>query len=201
MILYVPEEKRDISDSEESYSSDEDMNGANHRIVFLKTIKSLCVNPTNYLSEWRVSHENYQPTIEYPHTGQEYDWFCSCSIRLSNHYRCICKQHICNTVSLKNVLNGKVIWVGQECAKQYLKIRKSENTCLECYKYHRKNKYNLCKVCQSKYILTIGDTHNGKTFHEIYKNFPSYIDWVKSLRFPGDKLRIFQKWIKENEKK
>jgi len=164
-----------------------------HRQIFLKTIKSLSVVPDNYLTEWSRCDDYYaEPNIKYPHDGET--WICDCTRLTSIHKRCICKQHIGDSMTLKNKLSGIIIWIGMDCAKQYLKINTRENTCLECGQYTRKNKTNLCKKCKKLYIFSFGE-HNGKTFHEVMKSDVKYCNWVYNEPNLTGKLLQFKRWL------
>ena len=169
-----------------------------HREIFLKTIKSLSVVPANYLSEWEILRVNKIPNIPFPHEPEE--WNCDCKIenRQEIHKRCICRQHIDNYYSLQNKLSGNIIWIGTDCAKKFLGINSPDNTCLECGKYTRKNKTNLCKKCKGCCILKVGK-HKGKIYHEIYENDTSYCNWVLNCQQPTGQIKSFQNWLERKQ--
>ena len=168
-----------------------DLDGREHRQIFIETIKSLSVVADNYLTEWKLREEPKKPTIPYPHDGL---WSCDCDRRENSHFRCICKQHIYEPYSLQNKITGEIVWIGSDCMKKYLNINKPEHTCLECGLKIRKNKFNLCKKCQVKYIFDFGK-HRGKTFHEIYRTEPKYCKWALSEANPTGKLAFFIEWL------
>lgn len=172
----------------------EDEGGRHHREIFLKTIKSLSVVPQNYLTEWELVRDpSGCPNISYPHEGL---WKCACGMknRRQIHKRCICKQHIDYVYSLKNKLTGNIIWIGSDCAKQYMNINSPENTCLECGHYTRKNKNNLCSKCRKLYVLDKGQYKN-MTFHHVYNIDKGYCCYVREYPNPTGRFILFQKWL------
>jgi len=173
--------------------------GRTHREIFLKTIKSLSVVPQNYLTEWELEIKYQTPNIPYPHGGL---WDCSCEIngRPKLHKRCICKQHIGPYFTLKNKLTGNIIWIGPDCAKQYMGINGPDNTCLECGQYTRKNKTNLCPKCRKLYVLLKGEYKNW-TFHKVYEKDKRYCRYVREYPKPTGRFILFQKWLLNKLKK
>jgi len=178
-----------------------DLEGRGHREIFLKTIKSLSVVPQNYLTEWEIyRNQSTRPNIPYPHEDEK--WICECGIygRPKVHKRCICKQHIGPFFTLINKLNRKIIWIGCDCAKQYMGINGPENTCLECGQYTRKNKTNLCPKCKKLYVLVEGQYKN-MTFHHVYDIDKKYCCFIREHPNLTSRFILFQKWLLDQLKK
>jgi len=169
--------------------------GRQHREIFLNTIKSLSVVPQNYLTEWElVREQGVCPNIHYPHDDE--DWICECGMknRRQRHNRCICRQHIDYFHTLRNRITGDIIYIGSECAKQYLNIHSPENTCLECGQYTRKHSTNLCTKCRKTCTLDRGQ-YKGISFHRIYEINKAYCSYVMKYPNPSGRFILFIKWL------
>lgn len=170
------------------------------RIMFVNTIKQLCVNPDNYLSEWYVIEWNddvryrcEDSNIEYPHEGGEWDCFCH---RYDQHHgRCICTNHIIRYCVLKNRFNGVKILVGQDCGRKYLNLTKSLR-CKECNKKLTKKEgygHQLCKVCVSRVVFRYG-SKRGQSYYQVWENDSSFCQYTIKYAI-NPPLTHFRDWL------
>lgn len=193
-----------------------------YAIIFRETLKRYTEKKDR---EWRIIYDSKYPhgpepsvTEEYPHLeGQNNrcrcpvsekinhdtaEWNCECSrydggcIR-----RCICTNHLKYFYIIENTINKKRLQIGQDCGEEYTEIELYKK-CKGCDRYDQPRRkgpkimssQDLCRICAKKQIFTFGK-HKGKTYWEVYKNYPSYCQYtMKEPNITGP-LKKFRDWL------
>jgi uncharacterized protein (DUF3820 family) len=137
---------------------------------FLNSLSEISNNPDNCLREWRYaggnkgSHEKYYK-LRYKNCTKP-----------SHQTHCICGSEIVENCYLENILDQRIIAVGNCCIKRYIPEELAGRTCLNCGNSHKNRKDSYCNDCRLCRI-SIGK-YKGHYFWDVYDADKSYCKWA-----------------------
>jgi hypothetical protein len=145
------------------------MSGVSDRQIFIDKLR-------------RASHHQ-----EYPACVKE--WIEHC--RHFDGGFCICGQELVEVITIRNLINGNRLEVGNVCIKQFGKeaIKFRCSYCGECMRKPPNKEQGLCAECKRDRFIRFGK-YKDVTLYYLFKKAPEYVAWLKEQKWSVSKGAI-----------